>query len=50
MRDEKREKPKKNFSDVLNSDTSEFSDVSLFNTSEKFFNFFLVFFLIFFFF
>jgi hypothetical protein len=35
MRSEKREKPKKNFSDVVNSETSENSDVSLFTTSKK---------------
>jgi hypothetical protein len=39
MRSEKREKPKKNFFDVVNSETSEFSDVSLFTTSKKFFIF-----------
>jgi hypothetical protein len=44
MRGEKREKQKKNFSDVVNSETSEFSDVSLFTTSKKFFFFFFFFF------
>jgi hypothetical protein len=49
MRSEKREKTKKNFSDVVNSETSEFSDVSLFTTSKKFFFFFFSSLLFFFF-